>query len=350
MNITPTTDNSAGTSPVLGGTPAHNESSHASEQGGALNAPLISVCMPVYNAKRYLGEAIDSILGQTFRDFEFLIINDGSTDRSLTILKRYAAQDSRIRLSTRPNAGYVVRLNEMLHQARGDLIARMDADDVALPERFTRQVEFLRSHPDVDVVGGAQEHINSKGHLLNVHYDPLGHEEILEHGMTGACPMNHPSVMMRRKAVLTVGGYQAEMMPAEDLDLWLRMGERGRLANLPDVITQYRLHDSSVSAVLQRQQLNRMQAAVDGACDRRGIPRRKLELEPWRPVDRRSKHQFVMRHGWGGFHRGDQPAAVHFGLRAVRLMPWRRDSWLLLACAILKIKPAKGEMCRPSPR
>ena len=108
--------------------------------------PLVSVCMPVYNATRYLAEAVESILGQTFRDFEFLITDDGSTDRSLAILKRYAAQDARIRLWSRPNAGYVVRLNEMLHQARGDLIARMDADDVALPERFARQVEFLRSH------------------------------------------------------------------------------------------------------------------------------------------------------------------------------------------------------------
>ena len=128
--------------------------------------------MPVYNAKRYLEEAIESILGQTFRDFEFLIIDDGSTDRSLAILKRYAAQDARIRLSSRTNAGYVVRLNEMLHQARGDLVARMDADDVALPERFAQQVEFLRSHPEVDVVGGAQERIDSNGYLLTIRYAP----------------------------------------------------------------------------------------------------------------------------------------------------------------------------------
>ena len=157
---------------------------------------------------------------------------------------------ARIRLSSEPNAGYVVRLNEMLHQARGELIARMDADDVALPERFARQVEFLRCHPEVDVVGGAQEHIDSKGHLLIVIVTPEGHEEMQERALTGVCPINHPSVMMRRKAVLAVGGYRVEMMPAEDFDLWLRMGERGRLANLPDVITRYRVHESSVSALL----------------------------------------------------------------------------------------------------
>ena len=345
MTLTPTIENPFGTELV------HNERSHANEQPGASNVPpLISVCMPVYNAERYLAEAIESILGQTFRDFEFLIIDDGSTDRSLAILERYAARDARIRLSSKPNAGYVVRLNEMLHQARGDLIARMDADDVALPERFARQVEFLRSHPEVDVVGGAQEHIDSKGYPLTVHYDPQGHEEISELAMSGACPINHPSVMMRRKALLAVGGYRVEMMPAEDLDLWLRMGERGRLANLPDVIMRYRVHDSSVSASLQRRQISHMQAAIDGACDRRGLPPRKLKMEPWRPVDRRSKHQFVIDYGWAGFHRGDRPRAVHFGLRAVRLMPWRKESWLLLACAILKMKSAKGEAHRPPSR
>jgi Glycosyltransferase like family 2 len=144
----------------------------------------------------------------------------------------------------------------MLQQAQGDLIARMDADDIALLERFARQVEFLRNHPKVDVVGGAQEHIDSKGYHLTVSREPKEHDEMQERALSGVCPINHPSVMMRRKAVLAVGGYRVEMMPAEDLDLWLRMGERGRLANLPDVITRYRLHDSSVSALLQLRQLS----------------------------------------------------------------------------------------------
>ena len=156
--------------------------------------------------------------------------------------------------------------------------------------------------------------------------------------------------MMRRNAVLAVAGYRVEMMPAEDFDLWLRMGERGRLANLPDVIMQYRVHESSISASLQHQQLSRMHAAVDEACDRRGIARRELKIEPWRPVDRRSKYQFLMQHGWAGFCRGDRPAAVYFGLRAVSLVPWQKESWVLLACAILKMKSAKSKTCPPSPR
>ncbi len=347
VNLLPSPHNPFGTSSVSAGTPAHGEGSHTNDQVVALIAPLISVCMPVYNAERYLVEAVESILGQTFRDFEFLIIDDGSTDRSLKILERYAAQDARIRLSSRPNAGYVVRLNEMLHQARGDLIARMDADDVALPERFARQVEFLRGHPEVDVVGGAQEHIDSKSRLLTVHHYPQGHDEIQESGLTGVCQIGHPSVMLRRQALLAVGGYQVEMMPAEDLDLWLRMGERGRLANLPDVITRYRVHGSSVSALHQSRQLDRMQLAVDAACDRRQIPRRKLELVAWRPVDRESKYRIAMIYGWSAFHRRDRPRALRFGLRAVTLKPRRQESWLLLMCAILKMRSAKTKTNSP---
>jgi glycosyltransferase involved in cell wall biosynthesis len=349
MNLTPMPDNPSGTLPVSTGIPARDERSHANGQAGTSNAPLISVCMPVYNAERYIEEAIESILGQTFSDFEFLIMDDGSADRTLAILERYATQDARIRLSRRLNAGLVPCLNEMLHQARGELIARMDADDIALPERFARQVEFLRSHPEVDVVGGAQEHIDSKGRLLTVYHDFQEHEEIQECGMRGSCPINHPSVMMRRKAVLAVGGYRAEMT-AEDLDLWLRMGECGRLANLPDVVTRYRLHKSSLSASRHAQVLESFQAAVDQACDRRGIPRRKLNLQPWQPVDRETKYRHSMLYGWTGFNRGDRPAAMRFGLHAISLKPWRKECWLLLACAILKMKSAKHEAGQPTPR
>jgi glycosyltransferase involved in cell wall biosynthesis len=299
--------------------------------------PMISVLMPVYNAKRYVAEAVDSILGQTFRDFEFLIVDDGSTDGSLAILKRYAAHDARIRLWSGPNAGYVPRLNEMLALARGELIARMDADDVSFPDRFVRQVEFLRDHPDVDVVGGSQECIDSRGFLMTVFRPPQGHDEIQECALTGAGPISHPTVMMRRRAVLAVGGYREELMPAEDFDLWLRMGERGLLANLPDVIIRYRMHDLSVSASLQHCQLGHMQAAVDSACDRRGIARRDLKIPPWRPVNRASAHQWILGYGWQAFHRGDRGSAIHFGVGAVRLMPHRRTGWTLLACALLKM-------------
>ncbi len=110
--------------------------------------PKVSVLMPVYNAGRHVAEATRSILARTFGDFEFLIVDDGSTDRSRSILERFAAEDPRIRLVSRPNTGYLVALDQMLGRARGELVARMDADDVALPDRFARQVRHLDAHAD----------------------------------------------------------------------------------------------------------------------------------------------------------------------------------------------------------
>ena len=119
----------------------------------AIDHPRVSVALPVHNCERYVAEAIESILAQTFTDFEFLIVDDGSTDGTLPILNRFAARDSRIRVISRPNTGIVGALNEMLGLARADLVARMDADDVALPVRFERQVRYLDEHPECVMVG-----------------------------------------------------------------------------------------------------------------------------------------------------------------------------------------------------
>src|SRR5262249_31043112 len=122
--------------------------------------------MPVYNARPYLAAAVESILAQTFHDFELLMLDDGSTDGSRAILERYAARDARLRLWSRRNTGYVIALNELLSRARGELLARMDADDVALPQRFAQQVAYLRSHPDVVCAGTAVHLIDAAGRFL----------------------------------------------------------------------------------------------------------------------------------------------------------------------------------------
>ena len=303
--------------------------------------PTISAMMPVYNARRYVAGAVESILAQTFDDFELLIVDDGSTDGSRAILEGLAARDDRIRLVSQPNKGVGATRNELLGMARGDLLAMMDADDVALPRRFEWQVEYLRDHPEVVCVGGAQEHIDSEGRLLWKHFDPEDDASIQEAALSGHCPINNPSAMMRREAALAVGGYRVDFAPAEDLDLFLRIGEIGRLANLSRVVTRYRIHDGSLSATQQARQLDRMRRASDEACDRRGLARRTISLPAWRPTDRSSKHQYSVVYGWSGFSRGDRPMALHYGLRAVRLMPWRVEGWRLLACALLK-SPAGG--------
>ena len=196
--------------------------------------PAVSVVMPVYNAQRYLAEAVDSILAQTWRDFEFVIVDDGSTDRSPKLLERYAVRDSRIKLIRRPNTGIVGALNDGLAAASGELVARMDADDVALPERFEKQVAYLAEHPEVVALGSRVTGVDPYGCVLFHSEHKLAHEEIdagLLRGVGWA--IVHPAAMLRREAVAKVGGYRKEFQWVEDLDLFLRLGEAGRLANLP---------------------------------------------------------------------------------------------------------------------
>lgn len=317
--------------------------------------PTVSVLMPVHNAARYLVEAVQSILGQSFTDFEFLIIDDGSTDRSRAILEQYAARDQRIRLTSRPNTGYAVALNELLRLARGELLARMDADDVAVPERLARQVGYLRAHPDVVCVGTAVRFIDSAGRYLRDAHAGMDHETIEERALAGDCPLNHPSVMMRRAAVEAVGGYHVEFEPAEDLDLWLRLGEVGRLTNLGEVLMSYRQHPGSFSERHQRLQRERSAAVVLEACRRRGIPPRNVAMRPWRPVDRRSRMQTYVGYGWRGLERGDYPMALHYSLHAIGQAPWRVGGWWLLArvlrrvLARLVLKRPRAQAADPEP-
>jgi glycosyltransferase involved in cell wall biosynthesis len=300
------------------------------------SVPMLSVLMPVYNAERYVAEAVDSILGQTFRDFEFLIIDDGSTDSSGAILRRYAERDPRIRVVSRHNTGLLVALNELLGLARGELLARMDADDVALPDRLEREVNYLRDHPEVVCVGGRVMLIDPDGHPLGPGHLETDHEELVEMGLSGLCPLNHPSVLMRREVVLAVGGYRPEYSTAEDLDLFLRLAEVGRLANLPVIVTRYRLHPNSVSERQQRLQIAKSRAVAAEASARLGLPDRFVERQPWRPSDRASRLNFATWFGWAAYKRRDRRGAVRYGLKAVAAVPWKQDGWRLLACALLK--------------
>jgi glycosyltransferase involved in cell wall biosynthesis len=298
----------------------------------------VSVLMPVYNAERYVTEAVESILAQTFRDFEFLIIDDGSTDRSLSILKRYAERDPRIYLVSRPNRGLVPTLNELIAMARGEFVARIDADDVALPERFERQIAFLRGHPEVVCVGGAVLEIDPAGHeLAGVHRHPSHDAGIQEDLLRGCTAIWHPTATMRREAVASVGGYREEMKHCEDLDLWLRLGEIGRLANLEEVVLRYRVHPDSKTERYHDEHNFYAKLASDQACDRRGVEQRFQPFPPYRTAnDPLSRHNYSIRWGWTGFMRGDRQMALDYALQAIRWMPLRWSGWHLLACIVLK--------------
>src|SRR3954469_7704719 len=166
-----------------------------------MSAPVVTVLMPLYNAERFVAQTLDAILAQTFRDFEFLIINDGSTDRSLEILQDYARRDDRIRLISRPNTGYVPALNEGLGLARGEFIARIDADDLADPRRLELQVARLRQEPRLVALGSCASAIDEDGLPLGYYSVPLTHEEIEAHHLRGSSAIHHPAVILRPDVV-----------------------------------------------------------------------------------------------------------------------------------------------------
>jgi hypothetical protein len=202
--------------------------------------PAVAVLMSVYNAERHVADAVRSILAQTFCDFEFLIVDDGSSDRSAEIVSAFAASDPRIRMLRQANRGLIASLNRLLGEARAPLVARMDADDISLPTRLERQVAFLHGHPDHGVVGTNTHELDEQGTVFEcVTLHPLDHHGIVE-AMERRSPICHPSVMMRREAILDVGGYRLPYRHCEDYDLWLRLLDRTRLANLPDRLLLYR--------------------------------------------------------------------------------------------------------------
>ena len=210
--------------------------------------PAISVILPVYNTEAYVREAVESILAQTFTDFELIIINDGSTDGSGAILRELAARDTRIVLVERPNGGLISALNDGLEMARADLIARMDADDVAMPERFALQHARMVQEPELAVLGSFFNIIDKDGSIIRL-YDDLPVTPTEARSAVGGFLVAHPAVMMRRNAVLKAGGYRKAFCHAEDYELWLRMSDLGyAIANLPRPLLNWREHGDNVSA------------------------------------------------------------------------------------------------------
>ncbi|MCB1152084.1 glycosyltransferase [bacterium] len=205
-------------------------------------APIVSVLMPVHNGERYLASAVASILDQTFDDFELLIVDDGSTDASADIA--CAGDDSRVRYIRRAHAGLVATLNAGLALARGRYIARMDADDIALPTRLERQVAFLDEHPDIDIAGSFIAVIDGDDNVVDKWHVPCS-PDWLARRVALHPPFAHPSVMMRRE-VIADRGYP-DVPHAEDYALWLSLADRARFANVPEVLLHYRRHEASVS-------------------------------------------------------------------------------------------------------
>ena len=251
----------------------HSSASSDHTQTPLSPSPPLSVVMPVYNAQRYLPSAIESVLNQTFGDFELIVIDDGSTDSTPGMLHHYAAKDTRIRIISRPNTGQAVARDEGFRSARGVWLASMDSDDVCLPDRFKRQVEFLSANSDCVLVGCDVEEIDPEGYSLGIVRKPREHAEIEAAMLNGDGGAIHQSAaMMRRDALKHVGGYQARFPTTEDLDLFLRLAEIGRIANIPEVHFRYRVHFASQNRTRFQSQLQDIPRVVAEAMRRRGIP------------------------------------------------------------------------------
>jgi glycosyltransferase involved in cell wall biosynthesis len=201
--------------------------------------------MPAYNSGPYIREAIDSVLNQTFTDFEFIIINDGSKDETLDIIRQYT--DPRIRLIDQQNKGLIDTLNESILLARGEIIARMDADDICLPDRLQLEYDFLEAHPEYVMVGSEADVVDKEGNFL-MKLIPVGHthEEIVLR-INKKCPFIHPCVMFRKQAVIDAGLYPKNALTFEDHLLWKKLLDLGRVCNLDKVLLKVRFNPESVT-------------------------------------------------------------------------------------------------------
>lgn len=245
-------------------------------------SPTVSVVMSVFNGQAFLPEALESILGQTFRDFEFVVIDDGSTDRTGEILASYVGRDERIHVIRHENKGRAASLNVGIGLARGKYIARIDADDVALPNRLREQVDFMERNPEVGLLGGIIELINKNGVLITTICPPLDDSGI--RSLMLRYNPYHPAVLMQRETVLAAGGYRKALLDADDYDMYLRIGERSRLANLGKSVLQYRIHSDQVSFRKMREQAMCVLAARAAASlRRRGGPDPLSEVEKITP-------------------------------------------------------------------
>ncbi|REL24170.1 glycosyltransferase [Rhodohalobacter sp. SW132] len=203
--------------------------------------PKVTVLMPVYNAEKYLREAIDSILNQSFTDFEFLIIDDGSTDSSLDIINSYT--DDRIRLVINDqNMGIGATLNKGIELASSDLIARMDADDISLPDRLEKQYTYLEAHPECSLLSSNVEVISETGERLYLYQRD---SKLFYFNLTFYCWIYHPSVMYKRRHVIDAGMYPSTF--SEDYRLWSKLIRKYLIHNLDDILIKYRITNQSVS-------------------------------------------------------------------------------------------------------
>ncbi len=295
--------------------------------------PRVSVILAAYNAEKYLIPAVDSILNQTFTDFELLLIDDGSKDSTPQLVADYGKKDSRVVAISRPNRGLTPTLNEGIEKAKGEYLARMDADDISMPNRFVEQVNYLDTHPECVCVGSRVTLIDPLGSPIKVTDHALDHESIDAGLIKGiGWSVVHPAAMLRADATRKVGGYREQFKTSQDLDLFLRLAEVGKLANIAEPLVQYRQHFESVANTKADIQWKLKSKIVGDAYDRRGIPR----PEKW-PFEQRVPKAFesqLQDWVWAALRAGNVSIARQHAKELLKKKPISWIAWKTYLCAL----------------
>jgi glycosyltransferase involved in cell wall biosynthesis len=298
----------------------------------AVTAPAVSILLPVRNAAPYLAEALDSLICQTFNDFEILAVDDGSEDNSADILRSYSDRDPRFRCTFSGRRGLVASLNSALAEARAPLVARMDADDISLPERLAKQVAHLDARPECVAVGCDVTLVDAEGQglsILQCETEAARIEAELLRG--GSRAVVHPATMIRRSALLAVGGYDPAWDGVEDLDLFLRLTLVGKLENVPEVLYLYRQHHDSVcNRSAERLQRLAVELILRVRQERGLEPLLEDEQPAWRQLSKPARHR-----AWALWAKGSGDRATaykHARLARSTGMPW--TATLVLAVRI----------------
>lgn len=217
------------------------------------NQPLVSIIIPVYNAERYLRQALSSVLSQSYRNIEIIVVDDKSTDNSYKMLRQFRKQDKRVRMfRLTKHSGVGTAANYAIIKSRGKYIARMDADDEMMQDRIEKQVNYLKDNPDVVGVGGQCERIDGNGRYLGIKRFPLDHKQI-KSMVFRSIPLQQPTLMIQKDRLpKDFEWYNTTLPIGEDYELYYKLMRYGKLANIPDIILQYREHTAGVSFVSQR--------------------------------------------------------------------------------------------------
>lgn len=286
---------------------------------------LISVIMPSYNAEQYVAQAIESVLAQSFVNFELIIVDDGSTDDSLSILRNYASQDPRIHVLSRANTGISGALNDALAVTRGEYLCRLDADDWYPPDRLEWQSDWLRGHPEYEAVTGSFAATDPTGKIrAPVNCGPRAADitSELREVFTHLC-----AAMMRTTVARKLNGFRRDLVTAEDTDFQFRLAKCGRIWYEPRVAYYYRLHDESIIHTLNQsvRDLYERRARGQEAEGINGDAPKAVPSAPQSAADHLKS--LLIGASWRELDHGRRRVAIGHAFNACRITPWRYATW-----------------------